>query len=87
VVAYIIDRFIITGISLVFFYFAEMTFDPVRAELLDTCLSFLLPIVFGVYMIRRFSGTPGQLLCSIHKRCKYTWKYYPNASSNQMCFV
>jgi uncharacterized RDD family membrane protein YckC len=66
VVAYIIDRFIITGISLVFFYFAEMTFDPVRAELLDTCLSFLLPIVFGVYMIRRFSGTPGQLLCSIH---------------------
>ncbi|MGL9779463.1 MAG: RDD family protein [Wolbachia sp.] len=65
-VAYIIDHFIIIGISLTFFSFIEMTFDPTRAELLTTCLFFLLSIIFGVFMIRRFSGTPGQLLCGIH---------------------
>jgi len=65
-IAYVIDYFIITGICLVFFYFAEMTFDHAKAELLDTYLFFLLSIIFGVFMIRRFSGTPGQLLCGIH---------------------
>jgi len=65
-VAYIIDHFIIIGISLTFFSFIEITFDPTRAELLTTCLFFLLSITFGVFMIRRFSGTPGQLLCGIH---------------------
>ncbi|WP_395463009.1 RDD family protein [Wolbachia endosymbiont of Cantharis cryptica] len=49
-VAYIIDHFIIIGISLAFFSFIEMTFDPTRAELLTTCLFFLLSITFGVFM-------------------------------------
>lgn len=43
-----------------------MTFDPAKADLLATCLFFLLSIIFGVLMIRKFSGTPGQLLCGIH---------------------
>ncbi|MDN5247657.1 MAG: RDD family protein [Wolbachia endosymbiont of Tyrophagus putrescentiae] len=66
VAAYIIDYLTITGITLVFLYFAEMTFDTNKAELLATYLFFLLSIIFGVFMIKRFSGTPGQLLCGIH---------------------
>lgn len=62
-IAYIIDRFIITGICLVFFSLAKMTFYPIKAEILTIYLSFLLSIIFGVFIIRRFSGTPGQLLC------------------------
>lgn len=58
-IAYIIDRFIITGICLVFFSLAKMTFYPIKAEILTIYLSFLLSIIFGVFIIRRFSGTPG----------------------------
>ncbi|WP_265017905.1 RDD family protein [Wolbachia endosymbiont (group B) of Phalera bucephala] len=65
-VAYIIDHFIIIGISLAFFSFVQIAFDPIKADLLTTYLFFLLSIIFGVFMMRRFSGTPGQLLCGIH---------------------
>ncbi|WP_353278217.1 RDD family protein [Wolbachia endosymbiont (group B) of Longitarsus flavicornis] len=65
VIAYIIDLFIIIGISLVFFSPAKMAFDPDGSKLLAICLCFLLSIIFGVFMVRRFSGTPGQLLCCI----------------------
>ncbi|MDR2609594.1 MAG: RDD family protein [Rickettsiales bacterium] len=67
-IAYVIDYFIIKGISLVCLILVRIIFHIARPKLLiiRVCLSFLLSIVFGVFMIRRFSGTPGQLLCSIH---------------------
>lgn len=73
-VAYIIDHFIIIGISLAFFSFVQMAFDPIKADLLTTYLFFLLSIIFGVFMTRRFSGTPGQLLCGIRIKDKNTLK-------------
>ncbi|MGL9718866.1 MAG: RDD family protein [Wolbachia sp.] len=54
------------GICLVFFSLARIAFDFDGSGLLAICLYFLLSIVFGIFMVRRFSGTPGQLLCSIH---------------------
>ncbi|MGL9762210.1 MAG: hypothetical protein ACR5LB_08670 [Wolbachia sp.] len=40
-----------------------MTFYPIKAKILTIYLFFLLSIIFGVLIIRRFSGTPGQLVC------------------------
>ncbi|MFP3020458.1 RDD family protein [Wolbachia endosymbiont (group A) of Pogonocherus hispidulus] len=68
VIAHIIDRFIIMGISLVWLILVGVIFHIAGSKLFVTRahLSFLLSIVFGVFMIRRFGGTPGQLLCGIH---------------------
>ncbi|WP_341821233.1 RDD family protein [Wolbachia endosymbiont (group A) of Myopa testacea] len=69
-IAYIIDHFIIKGILLVFvFFLAKMIFSPFESKLLIMCLPiclFLLPsIILEIFMVRRFGGTPGQLLCRI----------------------
>ncbi|MBV2145663.1 MAG: RDD family protein [Wolbachia endosymbiont of Pissodes strobi] len=66
-IAYIIDRLIIMGISLVYFPFVKIIFHPAKSQLLIIyiCLFFLLSIVFGIFITRRFSGTLGQLLCCI----------------------
>ncbi len=65
-VAYIIDHFIIKGTLLVFvFFLAEMTFLPFKFKLLIMCLRILLSILLEVLMVKRFGGTPGQLLCRI----------------------
>ncbi len=68
VVAHIIDGLTIMGTSLVCLIFVGVIFHIAGFKLFITrsCLSFLLSIVFGVFMIRRFGGTPGQLLCGIH---------------------
>ncbi|WCR59837.1 MAG: hypothetical protein PG978_001285 [Wolbachia endosymbiont of Ctenocephalides felis wCfeF] len=66
IIAYIIDCFTNMGICLVFFSLARIAFDSDGSGLLAICLYFLLSIVFGIFMVRRFSGTPGQLLCGIH---------------------
>lgn len=68
VIAYIVDRLVIMGISLVCLVAVGMIFHTARSKLFVTrgCLSFLLLMVFGVFMIRRSGGTPGQLLCGIH---------------------
>lgn len=68
VLAHIIDSLIIKGIPLVCLILVRVVFHIARPKLLiiRICLSFLLSIVFGVFMIRRFGGTPGQLLCGIN---------------------
>ncbi len=68
VIAHIIDGLTTMGTSLVCLIFVGVIFHIAGFKLFITrsCLSFLLSIVFGVLMIRRFGGTPGQLLCSIH---------------------
>nr|WP_246168579.1 RDD family protein [Wolbachia endosymbiont of Ctenocephalides felis wCfeT] len=38
------------------------------------CLSFLLSIVFEIFLIKRFNGTPGQLLFCIHIKDANTLK-------------
>lgn len=65
IIACIVDHFIIMGICIVYFSFVKMIFDPYVSGLLTICLYFLLSIVLGIFMIRRFGGTPGQLLCCI----------------------
>ncbi|WP_264339135.1 RDD family protein [Wolbachia endosymbiont (group A) of Cydia splendana] len=67
-IAYIIDRLIIMGISLVYFPFIKIIFHPAKSQLLIIyiCLFFLLSIIFGIFITRRFNGTLGQLLCCIH---------------------
>ncbi|MDG7056971.1 MAG: RDD family protein [Wolbachia endosymbiont of Penenirmus auritus] len=69
-IAHIIDRLIIMGISLVLLILVGVIFHIAGSKLFVTRahLSFLLSIVFGVFMIRRFGGTPGQLLCGIHMK-------------------
>ncbi len=65
-IAYIIDHFIIKGTLLVFvFFLAEMTFLPFKFKVLIMCLRILLSILLEVLMVKRFGGTPGQLLCRI----------------------
>lgn len=68
VIAHIVDRLVIMGISLVCLVPVGMIFHIAGSKLFITrgYLSFLLSIVFGVFMIRRSGGTPGQLLCGIH---------------------
>lgn len=68
VIAHIIDSLIIMGISLVCLILVGIIFHIARPKLsiIRVCLSFLLSIVFGVFMTRTFGGTPGQLLCGIH---------------------
>ncbi|WP_264377570.1 RDD family protein [Wolbachia endosymbiont (group B) of Philonthus cognatus] len=68
VVAHIIDGLTIMGTSLICLIFVGVIFHIAGFKLFITrsCLSFLLSIVFGVFMIRRFGGTTGQLLCGIH---------------------
>lgn len=73
-IAYAIDRFIVTGICVVFFSFVKTIFGPEESRLLTICLYFLLSIVLGIFMIRKFNGTPGQLLCCIHIRNVSTLK-------------
>lgn len=68
VIAHIIDGLTTMGTSLVCLIFVGVIFHIAGFKLFITrsCLSFLLSIVFGVFMIRRSGGTPGQLLCGIH---------------------
>ncbi|WP_395463013.1 RDD family protein [Wolbachia endosymbiont of Cantharis cryptica] len=68
IIANIIDSLIIKGISLVCLIPVGMIFHIAGSKLsiIRICLSFLLSIVFGVFMIRRFGGTPGQLSCGIN---------------------
>jgi|GEM_PF-2294448 len=65
VIAHIIDRFTIMGMSLVCSTLVRIIFHPAKSQLLTIyiCSFFSLSIVFGVFMIRRLSGTLGQLLC------------------------
>ncbi|WCR58498.1 RDD family protein [Wolbachia endosymbiont of Ctenocephalides felis wCfeJ] len=69
-IAYVIDHFIIMGTLLAFLSFAKMTLGLAEFKPLIVysyiCLFCLLSIIFEVFMIRRFGGTPGQLLCGIH---------------------
>ncbi|MDN5247655.1 MAG: RDD family protein [Wolbachia endosymbiont of Tyrophagus putrescentiae] len=68
VMAHIIDSLVIIGISLISLIFIGIIFHIAGSKLFikRTYLSFLLSIVFGVFMIRKFGGTPGQLLSGIH---------------------
>ena len=60
-IACIVDGFIIMGITyLAFFSRVDTTVNPEAF-----CFEFLPSIIFNIFMIRRFGGTPGQLLCSI----------------------
>ncbi|WP_265030442.1 RDD family protein [Wolbachia endosymbiont (group B) of Athalia cordata] len=67
-IAYIIDHLITIGISLVLLVLVGAIFHIAGFKLFITrsCLSFLLSIVFGVFMIKRSGSTPGQSLCGIH---------------------
>lgn len=67
VIAYIIDRFIIIGASLFCVSLVKTTFHPDKSQILIIYfyLFFFLPIVLGIFITRRLSGTLGQLLCYI----------------------
>ncbi|WP_369408591.1 RDD family protein [Wolbachia endosymbiont of Atemnus politus] len=67
VIAHIIDHFAIMEMSSVFLMLVRIIFHPTKPQLLTIyiCSFFSLSIVFGVFMIRRLSGTLGQLLCFI----------------------
>ncbi|WP_250777492.1 RDD family protein [Wolbachia pipientis] len=68
VVAYVIDGFIVVVVSLICLILVGIIFHITgyKSPITRTCLSFLLSIVFGVFMVKRFGGTPGQLSCGIN---------------------
>jgi len=67
IIAYIIDCFIIIGVYLILSYFIKIAFYPDKPIPLTVtiCLLISLSVVFGIFMVRKFSGTPGQLFCCI----------------------
>ncbi len=68
IIADIIDYFILKGISLVYVIFVWVILRTTIPQSLitHTCSSFLLSVIFGVFMVKKSGGTPGQLLCGIH---------------------
>ena len=68
VIADIIDYFILKGISLVYVIFVWVILRTTipQSLIIHTCSSFLLSVIFGVFMVKKSGGTPGQLLCGIH---------------------
>ncbi|WP_264377222.1 RDD family protein [Wolbachia endosymbiont (group B) of Ochlodes sylvanus] len=68
IIADIIDYFILKGISLVYviFVWAILRTTIPQSLIIHTCSSFLLSVIFGVFMVKKSGGTPGQLLCGIH---------------------
>ncbi len=68
IIADIIDYFILKGISLVYVIFVWVILRTTipQSLIIHTCSSFLLSVIFGVFMVKKSGGTPGQLLCGIH---------------------
>ncbi len=66
-VAYIIDRCTIMGIVSFCLIFVKIIFHPDKFTRLVVYISlfFLLSMVLGVFITRRFGSTPGQWLCRI----------------------
>lgn len=68
IIADIIDYFILKGISLVYVIFVWVILRTTipQSLIIHTCSSFLLSVIFGVFIVKKSGGTPGQLLCGIH---------------------
>ncbi len=89
-VAYIIDRCTIMGIVSFCLIFVKIIFHPDKFTRLVVYISlfFLLSMVLGVFITRRFGSTPGQWLCRICIKNINTLKNITLLQAiSQVCFV